>query len=81
METDQENRVLENLIDQTDRAMVTDLENQIVREMDIDLEVASRHIGNLCMADRDMVMGIILIIITTTITMVDIILTVDGTGL
>ena len=58
--------------------MDTDLENQIVREMDIDLEVASRHIGNLCMADRDMVT--IHIIIITIITMEGTISIVDGTG-
>jgi hypothetical protein len=80
METDQENRVQENLTDQTDRGMAIDQANQIVRVTDIDLEGGNRHTGNLYMADLDMDMVIIRIIIITIITMVDTILTVDGTG-
>ena len=81
METDQENRVQENLTDQTDREMVTDQVNRTVLATDIDLGEESLHTGNLYMADQDTDMVITRITTIITIIMVGIILIADGTGL
>jgi len=80
METDQENQVQENLTDQTDREMVTDQGNRIVRATDIDLEEESHHTGSLYMGDRDTDMVITRITTIITIIMVGIISIADGTG-
>ena len=81
METDQENRVLENQTDQTDREMVIDQVNRTVRVTDIDLEEESLHTGSLYMADQDTDMVITRITTIITIIMVGIISIADGTGL
>ena len=80
MVTDQENRVQENLTDQTDREMVTDRGNQTVRVTVIDPEVENHPIGNLYMADLDTGMVIIHTTVTIIITVVDTTIAKDGTG-
>ena len=75
--TDLESRAQVN---QIDLEMEIAQANQIVPGMDIDPGVENHHIGNLYMVDQGMAMGITLITITTTIIMVDIIITADGIG-